>query len=103
MSKYVDFPTDNAGVIRVEILEADERTVRGGTRDVVESATVTFEKALEKVKPICGAIVRQLREAIEQPDEIGVEFGIKLSAEAGVILTSAATEANLKISVKWKK
>ena len=52
---------------------------------------------------MCPAIVRQVRDAVEQPEEIAVKFGIKLSAEAGIIPTSASGETNLKISAKWKR
>jgi len=109
VAKYVDFPLELNTTIRVEVEspEAPSGVVRGdGIRSphsVIETASVAFEQALGKIKPICEAIVRQVREAVEQPDEIAVQFGVKLSAEAGVILTSTSGEANLKISVKWKK
>ena len=64
---------------------------------------MAFEQALAKLKPMCAAIVRQIRDAVEPPEEIEVEFGVKLSAEAGIILTSTSGEANLKVSVTWKK
>ena len=108
VAKYVDFPLEQNTTIRVEV-ESPEASgvVRGGgsrgPQDVVESASVAFEQALAKLKPMCAAIVRQVRESVEQPEEIAVEFGVKLSAEAGVILTSTSGEANLKISVKWKR
>jgi Trypsin-co-occurring domain 1 len=109
MAKYVDFPLDGTQSIRVEIEspEASGGVVRGGgsrgTQEVIESASVAFDKALAKLKPMCAAIVRQIRDSVEQPEEVEVEFGVKLSAEAGIILTSTSGEANLKISVKWKK
>ena len=103
MKKYVDFPLEQNEVLRVEISDAEERVTRGDAKAVVETASVAFEQALAKLKPMCAAIVRQVRDAVEQPEEIAVEFGVKLSAEAGIILTSTSGEANLKISVKWKK
>lgn len=101
MTKYVDFPLEKDEMIRVEVETGG--VSRRGTQAVVESATMAFEQALGKLKPMCAAIVRQVRDAAEQPEEIEVEFGIKLSAEAGFILTSASGEANLKISVTWKR
>ena len=103
MKKYVDFPLEQNEKIRVEVADAEERVTRGGTPAVIETASVAFEQALAKIKPMCAAIVRQVRDAVDQPEEIAVEFGVKLSAEAGVILTSTSGEANLKISVKWKR
>ncbi len=104
MAKYVDFSLGQNENIRVEIADGEERVTRGKDgKDVVEKATVAFEQALAKLKPMCAAIVRQIRDAVEQPEEFSVEFGVKLNAEAGVIVASTAAEANLKISIKWKK
>ncbi len=88
MAKYVDFPFESGEKIRVEVVAAEEPTgaVRGNQSvpAVVENAQIAFEQALSKLKPMCAAIVRQVRDALEQPEEIAVEFGIKLSAEAGI-------------------
>jgi Trypsin-co-occurring domain 1 len=37
------------------------------------------------------------------PDEFTVEFGVKLSAKAAVVIASATTDANFKVTLKWKK
>jgi hypothetical protein len=36
-----------------------------------------------------------------KPDSVSVEFGIKLSASAGVIAASGGGEADCKISMTW--
>lgn len=43
--------------IRVEVAEAEKRVTRG-TQDVIEVVSVTFEQALNKLKPMCEATVR---------------------------------------------
>jgi hypothetical protein len=35
--------------------------------------------------------------------EMEVKFGVKLSTQAGVILTSVGGEVNFEITVKWSK
>jgi hypothetical protein len=35
------------------------------------------------------------------PDTVKIEFGVKLTAEAGVVIAKAATEANFKLSLEW--
>ena len=85
MKKYVENE-----VIRVEVADADERVTRGDAKAVVETASVAFDQALAKLKPMCAAIVHQVRDAVEQPEEFSVEFGVKLNAEAGVVIASTA-------------
>src|SRR4051812_41682964 len=102
MVKFVDFLLDGGEKIRVEGSGEDDRVTRGGSTDPFKDSEVAFDAAMAKLKPICAAIVKQAKEMIVQPDEFSVEFGVKLSAEAGVVIAKTAAEANLKISVKWK-
>jgi len=36
------------------------------------------------------------------PESVSVEFGIKFSAQAGVVLAASAVEGNCKITLSWK-
>ena len=91
------------------MVEVDEPTPSGsavrGLRpdEVAAKAQQTFESALEKIKPVATALIKKLREPIDAPDEIGVEFGVKLSGEAGVVLAATGVEAHFKVSLAWKR
>jgi hypothetical protein len=50
-----------------------------------------------------SAVVTKLRGLADQPDEMVVEFGIKLGAKAGVVIASADTEANFTVSLTWRR
>ena len=39
----------------------------------------------------------------EPPDEVAVEFGVKMSVETGAVITKASGEGNFKINLSWKK
>jgi hypothetical protein len=58
---------------------------------------------LAGLKPIADAVNRQLTEIIEDANEVAVEFGIKLTANAGVIVAGNSAEGNCKLSVKWSR
>ena len=113
MKRLIEFPLEEGGTMLVEVDEPEssaESTTRGGvikaarpTGEVVEGAKKTFEDAIDKIKPAAQAIIDKLRELRDTPDEISVEFGIKLSAEAGAFIASAGVEANYKVSLKWTK
>jgi hypothetical protein len=59
-----------------------------------------FEEAISTLKPVTRILMNSLRE-INTPDEIKIELGVKLSAKAGVILTSSG-EGTMKITLSWK-
>ena len=105
MKRLIEFPLQAGGSVIVEVDEpAPEGVVRAGRQgDVVEKAKATFEEVIDKIKPAADHIVAKLRGLHDAPDEIGVEFGIKLSAEAGAFVASASAEANYKVTLKWTK
>jgi hypothetical protein len=40
---------------------------------------------------------------VEPPDEVAVEFGVKMTVETGAVIAKASTDANFKINLTWKK
>ncbi len=107
MKQVIAFPLEEGGSVLVEVDEPDPggkatRVARGGDK-TVQKANQTFETALDSVKPTANTVISKLRDLVEQPDEIGVEFGLKFTAETGVIVAAAGIEANFKVTLKWQK
>lgn len=105
MKRLVEFPLQDGGSILVEVEEPEkEGIVRAGRgNEVVQKIQYTFEEALSSIKPAAETIIDNLRNLRLAPDEINVEFGLKLSAEAGAFFASASTEANFAITLSWKR
>jgi DNA-directed RNA polymerase specialized sigma24 family protein len=106
MRRLVEFPLEDGTVIMVET-DTDEPAsvrVRGANpSELAEKAKQTFESSLERIKPAAAAIIAKLRELGDSPEQIGVEFGIKLSTAAGVVIASTGMEANFKVTLTWKR
>ena len=105
MKRYVEFQLEGDGSIVVEV---DEPEVGGPVRagretDLQEKARLTFEQALVTVRPAAEAIIARLRNLTDPPDQIGVEFGLKLNGTAGAIIASVGVEANYKVTLTWKR
>jgi Trypsin-co-occurring domain 1 len=91
--------TNSALLVEVDdSLEAGNRPVAQG---VIEKARQSLEAALAELTPGVTAIVGHLRDLASKPDEFGMEFGIKFSAEAGALIAKTALEGNIKVSLKW--
>lgn len=107
MKRLIEFPLQNGGMMLVEIDEPETETgvVKAGINpsEIATKAKQTLEDALENIKPMADSIIGKLRELHDAPDEVSVEFGIKLSAEAGAFLASAGIEANYTVTLKWAK
>jgi hypothetical protein len=109
MKRLVEFPLEDGTSILVEV---DEPGVSGGTggstlrsirpTDVIERARLTYEEAIDKMRPAALSVITHMRQLPDPPDEVAVELGISLSAEAGAFLASAAAQANLVLTLTWK-
>ena len=101
-TQLIEFKLQSGGVVFVEV-EAD-RGAGGlvGRGDTIE-ASQTFEQALSHLKPIADAVLGQVVALASHPDEVAIELGVSLKAEAGLILAKTAGEGSLKLTIKWKK
>jgi hypothetical protein len=103
---FIEFPLEDGETIVVEVDEQEERgsrRVARGTEEEPEKASQTFEQALRKIHPATEKVITTLQELIQKPDEIEMEFGFSLSAGTGVIIASASTQANYRVTLRWKK
>jgi hypothetical protein len=105
MTQLIEYAVGDGQSILVQVEDAATGPVtRGiGAQSIATRASQTFEDAISRVRPAAEAVVAQLRGLATAPDEIGVEFGLALSAEAGAFIAAASTEANFKVSLTWRR
>ena len=101
MKQLVEYELEDGGTILVEVDVPEAGLERAGRGDQIVKAKERFADALEQIKPVAQIVLSKLGGL--SADEIGVEFGIKLSAKAGVIIASADTEANFTVTMTWKR
>ncbi|MFF3753095.1 CU044_2847 family protein [Streptomyces sp. NPDC002018] len=89
--------------VPLEIDEGEDggisRAARGGAE--VQTVAETLQEALDRVRPALNVMVEKVRELAHPPDTVAVDFGVKLTAEAGVVVAKAATEANFTVHLEW--
>jgi hypothetical protein len=106
MKQLVEFPLEHGGSVLVEVTDPPTGPVMRGLKDstvLVEQADKTFEAATAAITPAARSLISRLRAIEEAPDEIGIEFGLQLSAQAGAFIASAAAEANFKVTMTWRR
>jgi Trypsin-co-occurring domain 1 len=108
MKQIAAFPLEDGGSILVEVDEpaAAGPVVRGLGQErskLVEQAGTSFEEATAAVTPAAHSLISRLRAVADPPDEIGLEFGLQLSAQTGAFIASVAAEANFKVSMTWRR
>ena len=107
MKRLIEFPLEEGGSIVVEV---DEPAPEGGVvraarpGEVVEKVGQTFEAALDRIKPVAGTVIAKLRGLHDPPDEAVIEFGLKMSGQAGsVVVASVGAEAHYKVTLTWRR
>jgi hypothetical protein len=105
LKHLTEFPLEDGTSILVEV---EDQVPEGGLvqaarpGEVAERAGQTLEAALQKIKPMAEAVLTTLRQLAQRPDELHVEFGVKVSAQAGAVLASASLEGNYRITLTWR-
>jgi hypothetical protein len=82
------------------------RVMRGGavsSPEIVVKANESFDAALDRVRWAADGLLERLTSLTRSPDEVEIEFGVKLNAETGAVIAKAATEANFRINLKWSR
>jgi len=105
MAQLVDFKLEEGGSILVEVEEQTREPVtrRGRPAEAVTQAAESLEQVLGRLGPAMKGIVSELRAAADGPEEVEIEFGVKLATDANVIIARTSGEANFRIALKWSR
>lgn len=104
MTHLVRFLLDDGESIFVEVDEQESGATKRASSvgNVIEDAQQNFKQALSSVRSATEAAIIQLRDLHTKPNEIEMEFGFNLSGEFGAIIAKVTTEANYKVTLRWK-
>lgn len=76
-----------------------QQVSRAGERIV--QATQTLQDALQPITRAAEQAVRALRET--ELTTVQLEFGLRLHAKSGVVLTEAGAEGHVRVTVTWER
>lgn len=104
----VEFPLAAGGSILVRT--ADTGSASPATRglgqraadNAAQRASQSFEDAIDRIRPAADSLLAALTALTHTPDEVNVEFGVELTAEAGAFIANIGSTANFKVSLVWR-
>lgn len=109
MSKFVEFPLAGGGVIVIEA--ADEKKagssgfMRGeaGGAEAADKAQASFEASFEQIRQSADAIITKLSDLSHKPDEVEINFGLRVSAELGqLVVAKSGSDSNYGVTLRWR-
>ncbi|MGW2425916.1 CU044_2847 family protein [Streptomyces sp. NPDC001709] len=90
---------DGASIL-VEAGATDRGPVMAGrVADRMRDLPQTLHDVLDPVADAARTVLEQLRRA--RPDNVTVEFGVDLAAEAGAVIARSETSCHLKVTMTW--
>jgi hypothetical protein len=104
MSYLIEVPVESGARLLVQASDDDLpgdlelAALRPG--EIVTRASKSLEQALEQIRPAVNAFLTWMKTM--SPDEVGVEFGIVLGGEAGVIIAKGTGEVHFTVTLAWK-
>jgi hypothetical protein len=106
MAEIVEYPLAGNGVLKVQAAEVDlergELTLASPDGQAqVKRAKETLDSALAQVTPALESFAGQLQAL--SPDEVTVEFGLTLTAEAGIVVAKGTAEVHFTVTLSWSK
>ncbi|MEU0429674.1 CU044_2847 family protein [Streptomyces canus] len=104
MTSLARVPIEGGGTILFETAPQSpyEGPVKAGRiGDAVRDLPHTLQQMLDPVRDAAAAVLDQLRQA--SPDEVEVEFGVDLSAQAGAVIAKGDSAVHFKVRVLWQR
>ena len=103
MATLVRLQTATGDSILVEIDAPSGGTEKRVSRkDLIETGRHKLEEAFDAIWPVAAALAARVGELAVRPEQVQLEFGIKLSAEAGAFIAKTGLEGNFKVALTWK-
>ncbi|WP_338930545.1 CU044_2847 family protein [Streptomyces netropsis] len=104
MSDLLRFDLADHGSIMVEV-DADEPGIARASRvgNLITSTTESFETALDHVRRAADAALNGFRNMEARPDEVRIDFGVRLNAEAGAVIAKTGADGHLQVSLTWRR
>ncbi|WP_330286780.1 CU044_2847 family protein [Streptomyces sp. NBC_00576] len=102
MRSFARLPMENGGSILFESPEFSDGPVKAGRiGEAVRELPSSLREALGPVTDMAREAMEQVRSA--GPDEVEIEFGVDLAAEAGAVITRTSAGCHLRVTVKWSR
>jgi|HubBroStandDraft_6_1064221.scaffolds.fasta_scaffold449562_2 hypothetical protein len=100
MADFVKYELDDHSEVLFESAEASLVSLRGGPADVVDAGKLGDR--LSSIAAAAEQVSNGLRERLK-PEEIALEFGVKVSGEVGWFFAKASGEASINVTLTWRK
>jgi Trypsin-co-occurring domain 1 len=99
---YAQFPTDDGKVLIYQIPDDLGPDASIGRTEEAIPGRLPFTEAIRlAVRPIAKSFLEVVNELEAKPDDLSVEFGMRIHYRAGAIVSSELEGAHFKVTLRW--
>jgi len=70
-------------------------------RDLAARSSVALDSAMASIRQVSERVTLATKDLVQRPDEVEVEFGLKLDAVTGALIARTGAEAHLRVTLRW--
>src|SRR5690348_6248896 len=98
MAEFVRFTLDDGSEVLFESAESDLVELHGGPPEIRDGGKLTarLQEVAEAAEEVAGSLRSRL-----VPDEVSLEFGLKVSSGVNWFFAKAQGEGTIKVTLKW--
>jgi len=102
-SDIIHTVTSDESIVLFELSDARGRTVATGRhpQELATKSAQSLVQAMGTIQALANRTSETLSKLPNPPAHCELEFGIKMDAEAGAIVSKSAEEGNLRIKLAW--
>ncbi|MCX4667435.1 CU044_2847 family protein [Streptomyces sp. NBC_01381] len=102
MDDLVEFRTDDgARVVMADVDDLHGSHLISRHGEGPAQAARTFEGSLAGARAAAESALRVFRDGSLRPDSVEIEFGVRMTAEAGAVIVKGTAEGHLVVRLAW--
>ncbi|MEV6474016.1 CU044_2847 family protein [Streptomyces sp. NPDC051657] len=102
---YLSVPFEDGEVFVVELPDDQGAGVIRASRGdgLFEASADTFESGMARVQRVAATMLERLADLPRSPDHVRAEFGLRVTAEAGLVVAKGSGDAHIKLELEWSR
>jgi hypothetical protein len=102
-TELVQFTLPDGGSLLVEV-DDQEPGIQRASRidDLILQAKHSLGDAMDQIQAMATLTLTKLQDLPRRPDDLEVEFGVRLNAEARAVIAKTQAAGHLKVKLAWK-
>lgn len=102
---YLSVPFEDGEVFVVEVPDEQGAGVVRARRgdELFELSAETFESGMARVQRVAATMLERLTDLPRSPDHVRAEFGLRVTAQAGLVVAKGSGDAHIKLELEWSR